>query len=264
MSNRTSKVASTNKKKDEQRALLEQMPAELRVLAEEFNRQNQFFADLLKRTQTSDSIESRADLWRIPSGPGLTSIATGGSGNPWFSTLFEWSKSPDALSMDVFESFAREVTEFSTKVREQIQQFQESADALSTIQKRMSDQAQKNFLELVRDLDPKDSESICQAWLKAGERAFQTTSADSGLSEEQSKLMNAVSQLKKLQSDISARFAQTFGLPQQQEMTDLQKGLHKLRMAFAEYRDESTQVIADLQTQIKQLKRRPSKSSAKT
>lgn len=244
--------------------LLNQLPPEWQQLAKEFQRQNQFYQQFLDQAQSSDDLSGQVEnFWTMPSSMGFLNPQLQKQQDPWFQSLFEFSKSADTLGVDVFQEFSREVQSFSESIRHEIMNFQQAVRAMSQLQQDMGEKAQGLFLVRLATIDRNDPEQLCRAWLQAGEEAFQGISQGDEFTRHQSALMNSVSHLKRLQSDMANRFSATFGLPNQHELSELRKGLHDLRMTFAEYRDQSEDQILTLTKQLQQARSSRKKSTTK-
>lgn len=243
--------------------LMQQLAPEYRQLVEEFQRQNNFYADFVSKAQTGSDQPGLQGFWNFPSSAGFETDHPGQQ-NPWLDTLFQLSGSTDTLGARLFLQFSADVNVYYEKIFAEIQAFQKAANALSQQQRQLAEQAQKIFQERIQDIDPKDSEQLCRAWLQSGEAAYKSLSNQDEFTDNQSALFNSVSKLKSLQGQLAGKFSAVFGFPQQDEIDDLQRGLHELRLAFAEYRETATQKIAALEQKLKQtgVRKRSVKSSS--
>lgn len=230
-----------------QQETLNALPQEWQQLAKEFKQQSEFFDRFVTQYHDSEHIKS---FWNMPSSMGFSDPKKLKEQNPWFQTLFELSQSADQLGLNFFESFSAEIQTFTTSIQQEIVTFQKAAQGLTALQQDMANRAFELFESKLTSIDREDTEQLCRAWLQAGETAYQELSEREEFSHLQSELMNSVSKLKQIQSNMANRFSVTFGLPTHLEISELQQGLHDLRMAFAEHRMETTKQIRALQAQL--------------
>ena len=126
---------------------------------------------------------------------------------------------------------------------------------MNQLHNELSELAFDIFQGLQKNSDAeKNEEQLCKHWLQAGEEAFKQISQTDEYIQAQHALFESLSQLKNLQEELSNRFSNLLGLPSQQSMDDLQKGLHQLRNEFAEYREHAEAKIHGLSGVINEFK----------
>ena len=127
---------------------------------------------------------------------------------------------------------------------------QTSLIKMTALQTTLSQRAAEIFQSLQKSGTDSSSEQVCQHWLQAGEQAFSELSQGEEYQQAQQRLFESIKQLGRAQQQLYAQCSSYLGLPSQQSISDLQKGLHQLRNDFAEYKEHSEATIKQLSTSL--------------
>jgi len=190
------------------------MPDEYKAILRNFQQQGDFYAKLIQHIDNKESLES---FWDLTSKQGFSSE----------------------------ENFAD-----LTLIFECIQNLQSALAKITALQLSIGTRAACLFNEKQALADNSSIEKTCVHWLQAGEEAFAEISQGDDYINAQHQLFDAIKQLMQTQQKISEQCLHYLGLPTQQSITDLQKGLHELRTEFAEYKEQTEATIQQLTTRL--------------
>lgn len=216
------------------------LPDEYKELLKNTQKQGSFFTNFIQSIDNKGDISS---FWNIPETLGFPNIST--EPKDWFSSFFalnnpvQNAENPD-FKNDTFSLF-------STDYLNEANHYQQALKELSLIHQTLNETALTNFDTLKKAENNPSSDVLCQLWLQAGESAFKEVSSKKSYIDTQQRLFESLGKLNTKHKDIAEKFSDLFGLPKQQDMDALQKGLHDLRIEFAEYREK-------VETQIEHIK----------
>jgi len=220
---------------------------EYKDILQNFQQQGAFYQQLLQNIAGGDDLSS---FWELPNSLGFS---TDKQVQP------EWLKSIFNTSHFQNPSIAAQANSFDPF----IEAFPQIKEALETLHVKITDMA--NFhnelsqlaMQKFQSLHDKDNnlsnEQHCANWLKAGEDAFAEISQRDDYIQAQNDLMETLGEIKNSQSTLVEKLSNTWGLPSQQSLQDLQKGLHQLRLEFAEYKEKTDTTINQLKTTVRKL-----------
>jgi len=186
------------------------MPDEYKTILRNFQQQGDFYSKLIQHIDNKESLEN---FWDLTNKQGFASIEN----TPDFTLIFESIKS-----------------------------LQSALVKITALQLTIGTRAASLFKEKQALVDSSSIEKTCQHWLQAGEEAFAEISQGDEYINAQHQLFDAIKQLMQAQQQISEQYRHYLGLPSQQSITDLQKGLHQLRTEFAEYKEQTQATIQQL------------------
>ncbi|PHS72593.1 MAG: hypothetical protein COB22_04465 [Cycloclasticus sp.] len=227
------------------------IPDEYKTLLQNFQEQGFFYNQLLQSIQGNDNL---ASFWDLPNTLGFSS--TTHSKPNWFQSFFDINGFSTSANTTVAEQYTAAIHQFSQQAPDHIKTFQSALTKMSALHGELSNDALQRFERLRNEADTDSNEQLCQLWLKAGEQAFSYISQTDEYVQTQQSLFNALSELSRTQQALSEQFSTLLGLPSHRSITDLQKGLHELRIEFAAYREQTTADIHQLTSTIKKLQKK--------
>jgi len=221
------------------------IPEEYKSILQNFQQQNTFYQQLL---QNIDSGSDLSKFWELPDALGFN-IDTQGQPE-WLKAIFDINH----LQPSSNDPFSHIIEEIPLQIKDTVQSLQEKMAAMASLHNELSQLAMHKFQTLNDEGNNLPNEQLCAHWLKAGEEAFAEISQREDYVRTQSEVIEALGQIKNTQSTFVEQLSNTWGLPSQQSIQDLQKGLHQLRIEFAEYKEETSAVIDELKTTIRKLR----------
>ena len=125
---------------------------------------------------------------------------------------------------------------------------------MAALHGQLSEQAKSRFEALQNVSNTPSEDELCNMWLQAGEETFKKHSQSDEYIKTQQALFGSLSQLRHTQQQLSHQFTTLLGLPSSESLSDVQKGLHQLRMEFAEYKEQTNVKIEQLKRQLNKAK----------
>jgi hypothetical protein len=249
----------TNKTKQNADSIFEQfnsliesnIPDEYKALLQNLQEQGAFYNQLIQSVNEDDNLSS---FWDLPNTLGF-SQTTQAQPN-WFQSFFDIDGLSTSANTNLAEQYTAAINQFSQQAPNSIQAFQEALIKMSSLHSDLSKDAMNRFEQLRKGNDTDSNEQLCQLWLEAGEQAFTDLSQTDEYVQTQQSLFNALSELSGSQQTLSEQLSTLLGLPSHRSISDLQKGLHELRMEFSAYREQTTADIDLLTKTIKKLQKK--------
>jgi len=194
------------------------MPDEYKTLLQKIQQQGDFYSSLIQHIDNNENIEN---FWGLSNKHGFTSS----DNEPDLSRIIDSIKSLQPLLVKI-----------------------------SVLQQSIGQRAALLFKEKQALTSSDTVEKTFEHWLQAGEEAFTEVSQGNEYINTQQQLFDALKKLMLSQQELSEQYSHYLGLPSQQSITDLQKGLHQLRTEFAEYKEQSEATIQQLSISLEKLK----------
>lgn len=225
------------------------MPDEYKALLKNFQEQGTFYQQLIKNVNNDD--DNLASFWNLPNTLGFNSSTD--EQPEWLKSIFTINglgKNTDETRANPFHAFesAQQV------MQNNFNEMQQTTSKMTALHNELSQLAMDRFHDLKGSTDNLTTEQLCAFWLQAGEEAFKQISQTDDYIETQQALLTSLSEIKGTQHELSEQVSTLFGLPSQQSLQDLQKGLHQLRLEFAEYKEQTDVVIHKLTNKLSKLK----------
>ena len=248
-----------NKKNKDDTSIFEQfnallsssIPEEYKDILNNFNNQGDFYNQLIQSVNNKDELST---FWSIPDTLGFKNNA--GNQSDWFQTFFNINGFSTSSKETLSGQLATALSKFSQRASDNVKIFQLSLSKMSCLHEELSKRAMRRFKQLRKKSDSESPEQLCQLWLQAGEETFKEISQTEEYIQTQQSLFDSFSELKKTQFELSKNVAGLMGLPSQQPIEDLQKGLHSLRTEFAEFREQTEASIDQLTKTQKKLQKK--------
>jgi len=193
------------------------MPDEYKTILQNFQQQGDFYSKLIQHVDNKESLES---FWNLANEKSFCPL----------------ENMPDL-----------------TLIIECIKNLQSALIKITSLQVSVGQRAASLFQEKQTLLDEHSIEKVCEHWLQAGEEALTEISQTDEYIHAQHQLFDVIKQLMQAQQHISEKHLSYLGLPTQQPITDLQKGLHQLRTEFAEYKEQTEATIQQLTISLEKL-----------
>ncbi|MDF1828511.1 poly(R)-hydroxyalkanoic acid synthase subunit PhaE [Cycloclasticus pugetii] len=226
------------------------LPDEYKAVLQKFQEHGDFYQQLINNVNNNETDLSK--FWDLPSTLGFNTAS-----NPqtkWLQSFFSLNNFQSSTDTQLIQQFTQAICELPLQAQENLSSIQAALSKLNQLYAKLSQSAMKHFQALKDESPDASNEQLCIFWLTAGEKAFSEISQTDDYINAQKKLFESLNNLKNTQHAFSEQAAELFGLPTQQSLEDLQNGLHKLRMEFAEYKAQTDEVINELRQTIYQLK----------
>jgi len=217
------------------------IPSEYKDVLKNFHEQGGFYNQLIQ------SINGKNDLsafWDLPNTLGFNQ--TSDQKSDWFRSFFDINGFSNASNGSLAEQFQDALEQFSSQTPSNLKDFQAALSTMSTLHGQISQQAMERFQQLQEKSEASSTEELCTLWLQAGEETFKDISQSDDYIQAQHSLFSSLSELRETQQQLSEQFTYLLGLPSTDSVKDLQKGLHTLRMEFADYKEQTDAKIDQL------------------
>ena len=226
------------------------LPDEYKEVLKRFQEQGVFYQQLIQKVNNNES--DLSEFWSIPSALGFDTSSN--DRTEWFQSIFNINNFQGATNTSLLQQFTQAVSELPTQAHKSISTVQSTLTKMGHLYDLLSQSAMKRF-QILKDGSPNASnEQLCSFWLTAGENAFSEISQTNDYIDTQKELLESLNELKDTQYAFSEQASNLLGLPSRQSLEDLQKGLHKLRIEFAEYKEQTDSTINELKKTIRRLK----------
>jgi len=192
------------------------MPEEYKTILRHFQQQGEFFSQFIQHPKKEDL----SDFWNL-------------------SETLNVNSKTDAFTNQTILSLIKRLNTTLEKITEQ--------------HTRVSQQAMGIFQSQLSQTDEPSAEQLCEFWLQAGEQAFEDISQSRQYKHANQEFFGAIKALSQAQQETIQQYNQCNGLPSQQSIEDLQKGLHQLRSDFASYKEQTDATISQLSARLEQL-----------
>lgn len=219
------------------------IPNEYKDILKSFYEQGGFYSQLIQ------SISDKSDLsafWDLPNTLGFNQ--TSDKNSDWFRSFFDINGFSNTSNESMAEQFKNTLEQFSSQTPDNLKDFQAALSTMSVLHGQISQQAMERFQQLQEKDQTHSSEQLCALWLQAGEETFKDISQSDEYIQTQQSLFSSLSELRQTQQQLSEQLTYLLGLPSTDSVKDLQKGLHALRMEFAEYKEQTDAKIDQLTT----------------
>lgn len=226
------------------------VPDEYKEVIQHFQNQGLFYQQLLEKINNEEP--GLSDFWNLPQTLGFNTLSDGQL--DWLHLYFSQNPDLENLNSSSLQAFLKTLSDLPGQLQENIRDIQSALQKINHLYATLSKSALEQFEALKNKCTDPSDEQLCQFWLTAGETAFSEISQTPDYIEAHQQLMKSAHQLKTAQFNFFDTFAHRLGLPSQQTMNDLQKGLHTLRIEFAEYKEQTEAKIDELQQTICRLK----------
>lgn len=189
------------------------MPEEYKTILRHFQQQGEFFAQFIQQPKK----EQLSDFWNL-------------------SKTLNVNSKTDAFTNQTILSLIKRLSTALDKITEQ--------------HTRVSQQAVGIFQSQLSQTEEPSAEQLCEFWLQAGEKAYEDISQSRQYKHANQEFFEAIKALSQAHQETIQQF---YGLPNQQTVEDLQKGLHQLRNDFASYKEQTDTTINQLTARLEQL-----------
>lgn len=226
------------------------MPEQYKELLKNVSEQGLFYQQLI------DSVnDNNADLSKFWDLPTTLGFATSSSGQAeWLQSFAEMNSFKANTDSPFGEQFTHAFTDIPLKIQQRVEAVQSSLVKMASLHNELSLLALERFEALKAESAELSTEQLCKNWLQAGESAFSDISQTDDYIDTQRSLFESLAELKDTQTIIAEQISGVLGLPCQQTIKDLQVGLHKLRLEFAEYKESTDATVSKLTQTIQRLK----------
>lgn len=212
------------------------LPDEYKNILKNFQEQGVFYQQLLQSINNKN--EDLSEFWTLPNTLGFN---TDNAAQP------DGLKS--ILGMGYHLASNEQLSLFSQapqQIQDSFKRLQKSLSSLDALHSELSELAMKRFQVLQDESNDTSNEQMCAHWLSAGEAAFNEIRRQEGYIQAQQTFFESLDELKNKQKAAGEQLSNLFGTPSQQSIQDLQKGLHQLRIEFAQYKEHTDATIHDL------------------
>ena len=226
------------------------MPDEYKDLLKKFKRQGDFYQQFVHSNN-----EQEADLstfWNLPNTLGFDSFVK--QQPEWLQTPFNQNHSSEFSAESLAKQFPHLLLQLTNQAQEHIQSIQVSLTKLNTLYNELSQSAMLCFKDLADATSNPSTEQLCAHWLEAGESTYREFSQTDEYIETHKALIESLSALKNTHLSLYEQASELFGLPSKQSIQELKKNAHKLRMEFAEYKEQTDSKLNALAETIRKLK----------
>lgn len=226
------------------------LPDEYKEVLKHFQEQGLFYQQLIQKVNNNEP--DLSEFWNLPNTLGFDTSFTGQP--EWFQSIFNMNDNQGMADISSIQQFIRALSELPIQAQDNISTVQATLSKMNRLNTALSESAMKRFQTIKEESPNPSNEQLCTFWLTAGEEAFSEISQTDEYIDTQKELLESLSELKKTQYAFSEQLSNVFGLPSRQSLEDLQKGMHKLRIEFAEYKEQTDTAIAELRQTIRRLK----------
>ncbi|ORU93363.1 MAG: hypothetical protein A6F70_05380 [Cycloclasticus sp. symbiont of Bathymodiolus heckerae] len=226
------------------------IPEEYKNILKSFQQQGQFYHQFFQNINSND--EGLSSFWDLPNTLGFN--MPNHEQPDWIKSIFDINNVQGDIGSSPEELFSQFVPPMSQQIKDKISNAQADIVNMGTLHSELSELALKRFQTLRNESEDTSNEQLSAHWLAAGEDAFAEISQRDDYVQAQNKLLETLGDLKSTQHALTEQLSNTWGLPTQQSLQDLQKGLHQLRIEFAEYKEQTGSTIDELKATIRKLK----------
>ncbi|HIG79881.1 MAG TPA: hypothetical protein EYQ47_07870 [Cycloclasticus sp.] len=223
---------------------------EYKDILKNFQEQGLFYQQLSQSINSNNNDLSK--FWDLPNTLGFN--AHNEEQPAWIKSIIEMNFPQSDSPSSTIEAISQLLNQIPQQILDGFKELQTSTAAMSAFHAELSQLAMQRFEALQSDFNDKSSEQLFAHWLKAGEEAFNDISQRDDYIKAQHALFESLSKFKKNQQNTSEQLSNLFALPSQQTLDDLQKGLHQLRLEFAEYKEQTDASIEKLTARLAKLK----------
>ncbi|MEW4982725.1 MAG: poly(R)-hydroxyalkanoic acid synthase subunit PhaE [Cycloclasticus sp.] len=226
------------------------MPEQYKELLKNVWEQGLFYQQLVQ--SVNDNEPDLSKFWDLPNTLGFDALS---SEQPeWLQSIFDINNIKANADIPLSDQFAHALSDIPLKIQGSFETVQSSLVKMTSLHNELSVLAMERFQTLKGEATELSTEQLCDNWLKAGEGAFKEISQTDDYIDTQRTLFESLAELKNTQTVIAEQVSGVLGLPSQQTVEDLQTGLHKLRLEFAEYKEDTDAAISKLTQTIQRLK----------
>jgi len=226
------------------------LPDEYKEILKRFQEQGLFYQQLIQKVNNNES--DLSEFWNLPNALGFD---TPSNEQPeWLQSIFNMNNFQETTDTSLIQQFTQAISELPLQAQKNMSTVQSTLTKMSRLYDELSQSAMQRFQTLKDEFPNASNEQLCTFWLTAGEKAFSEISQTNDYIDTQKELLESLSELKNTQYALSEQVSNLFGLPSRQSLEDLQKGLHKLRIEFAEYKEQTEATISELKQTIRRLK----------
>lgn len=226
------------------------MPEQYKEFLKNVWEQGLFYQQLVQ--SVNDNEPDLSKFWDLPNTLGFDALS---SEQPeWLQSIFDINNIKANADIPLSDQFAHALSDIPLKIQGSFETVQSSLVKMTSLHNELSVLAMERFQTLKGEATELSTEQLCDNWLKAGEGAFKEISQTDDYIDTQRTLFESLAELKNTQTVIAEQVSGVLGLPSQQTVEDLQTGLHKLRLEFAEYKEDTDAAINKLTQTIQRLK----------
>ena len=226
------------------------MPEQYKELLKNVWEQGLFYQQLVQ--SVNDNEPDLSKFWDLPNTLGFDALS---SEQPeWLQSIFDINNIKANADIPLSDQFPHALSDIPLKIQGSFETVQSSLVKMTSLHNELSVLAMERFQTLKGEATELSTEQLCENWLKAGEGAFKEISQTDDYIDTQRTLFESLAELKNTQTVIAEQVSSVLGLPSQQTIEDLQTGLHKLRLEFAEYKENTDAAINKLTQTIQRLK----------
>jgi len=226
------------------------VPDEYKDLLKNFKRQGNFYQQFIQCNNEQE--DDLSTFWNLPNTLGFESFAN--QWPEWLQSSFNLNSSSQFSTESLAEQFPHLLLQLTTQAQEHIESIQASLTKLNDLYNELNQSAMQRFKDLNDSASNLSTEQLCAHWLEAGESAYRQISQTNEYIETHKTLIESLSALKNTQHTFSEQASELFGLPSRQSIQELKKNAHKLRMEFAEYKEQTDSKLNALAETIRKLK----------
>lgn len=226
------------------------VPDEYKDLLKNFKRQGDFYQQFIQCNNKQE--DDLSAFWNLPNTLGFESLAN--QWPEWLQSSFNLNSSSEFSTESLAEQFPHLLLQLTTQAQEHIKSIQASLTKLNDLYNQLNQSAMQRFNDLNDSASNLSTEQLCAHWLEAGEKAYRQINQTNEYIETHKTLIDSLSALKNTQHTFSEQASELFGLPSRQSMQELKKNAHKLRMEFAEYKEQTDSKLNALAEIIRKLK----------
>ncbi|HIF18085.1 MAG TPA: hypothetical protein EYG50_09115 [Cycloclasticus sp.] len=226
------------------------IPDEYKDILKSFQEQGLFYQQLIENISREDNDLSK--FWDLPNTLGFK---TSNKEQPdWLTLILKMNVPQSDSQSPTPEPFSHLLDQIPQQIQDDFKSLQTHLSKLRGLHAELSQLAMQRFKALQSETGDESAEQLCAHWLKAGEEAFNDISQRDDYIESQQALFESLNKFKQNQQSVSEQLANVFGLPSQQALQDVQRGLHTLRLEFAEYKEQTDATIEKLTARVRKLK----------
>ena len=226
------------------------VPDEYKDLLKNFKRQGDFFQQFIQCNNKQE--DDLSMFWNLPNTLGFESFAN--QWPEWLQSSFNPNSSSQFSTESLAEQFPRLLLQLTNQAQEHTESIQASLAKLNALYNELSQSAMQCFNDLNDATSNPSTEQLCAHWLEAGETTYREFSQTDEYIETHKALIESLSALKNTQHTFFEQASELFGLPSRQSIQELKKNTHKLRMEFAEYKEQTDSKLNALAETIRKLK----------
>lgn len=226
------------------------VPDEYKDLLKSFQKQGDFYQQFIQCA--NEQQPDLSEFWSLPNTLGFDSLSN--HQLKWLQSVFDLTNLSAPSSDPLNKQPSDLLKNLPTQVQKNLKAIQSALAKMSILYNELTQLAMQRFQVLNNQAKNPTPEQLCAQWLEAGEEAFSEINQTEEYIQAHKGLIESLGELQNIQHTLSEQASELLGLPSKESIHDLRKSLHKLRIEFAEYKEQTDTKLDELAQTIRKLK----------